>query len=118
MAVPHVSGALARIWAAFPNCKSDVVRRSIEVTAKDLGPAGKDPMFGHGLLQAEAAYDWLAKQDCAQQRTPGRGQSSGSGAERGDWQQAAAQQQPKEQQQQQQNQPKEQQQQAQSNRNA
>jgi hypothetical protein len=66
MAVPHVSGALARIWAKFPNCPSDVVRKSIEVTAKDLGPPGKDPMYGYGLLQAEAAYEWLAKQECAQ----------------------------------------------------
>lgn len=65
MAVPHVSGALARVWADFPNCKSDTVRKAIEETAKDLGPAGKDTMFGAGLLQAEAAYDWLSRQPCA-----------------------------------------------------
>jgi hypothetical protein len=64
MAVPHVSGALARIWAAYPKCSSADVRRAIEATAKDLGPPGKDTMFGHGLLQAEAAYDHLAKQEC------------------------------------------------------
>jgi hypothetical protein len=65
MAVPHVTGAVARIWADFPNCNSETVRSAIESTAKDLGPAGKDNMFGAGLLQTEAAYDWLARQPCA-----------------------------------------------------
>lgn len=65
MAAPHVSGALARIWASFPNCKADVVRKSIEVSAKDLGAPGRDNEDGHGLLQAEAAYEWLKQQPCA-----------------------------------------------------
>lgn len=75
MAVPHVTGALARIWADFPNCRSETVRRSIEESALDLGPRGKDTMFGSGLLQTEAAYDWLARQPCAKQGfTSERGQ--------------------------------------------
>lgn len=75
MAVPHVTGALARIWADFPNCKSEVVRQSIEETARDLGPSGKDSMYGHGLLQTEAAYMWMRRQPCAQAGfTPERGQ--------------------------------------------
>lgn len=75
MAVPHVTGALARIWADFPNCRSDTVRRAIEESALDLGPRGKDTMFGAGLLQTEAAYDWLARQPCAKQGfTSERGQ--------------------------------------------
>jgi serine protease len=65
MAAPHVAGGLARIWASFPNCKSDVVRKSIEVSAQDLGDPGKDTKFGHGLLQVEAAYEWLKQQPCA-----------------------------------------------------
>jgi hypothetical protein len=65
MAVPHVTGALARIWADFPNCKSEVVRAAIEETAQDLGPPGKDTMYGAGLLQTEAAYTWLSRQPCA-----------------------------------------------------
>ena len=82
MAVPHVSGALARIWADFPNCKSDVVRKSIQESAKDLGPPGKDSMFGYGLLQAEAAYNWLSRQPCA---------AAGFTEERGQKQQVAEQ---------------------------
>lgn len=75
MAVPHVTGALARIWADFPNCRSDTVRKAIEETAKDLGPSGKDTMYGFGLLQAESAYVWLSKQPCAKEGfTDERGQ--------------------------------------------
>lgn len=65
MAVPHVSGGIARIWAAYPYCPASVLRTAVESTAKDLGPKGKDIMFGHGLLQLEAAFDYLAKQPCA-----------------------------------------------------
>jgi hypothetical protein len=65
MAVPHASGAITRVWAAFPWCKADTVRTAFEESALDLGPKGKDVQFGHGLLQAEAAYDYLAKQPCA-----------------------------------------------------
>lgn len=65
MAVPHVSGGLARLWADYPYCPASVLRSAIEQTAQDLGPTGRDPMFGHGLLQLEAAYDYLARQPCA-----------------------------------------------------
>lgn len=65
MAVPHVSGGIARVWAAYPYCPASVVRTAVEQTAKDLGPKGRDVMFGHGLLQLEAAFDYLAKQPCA-----------------------------------------------------
>lgn len=65
MAVPHVSGAIARVWAAYPYCRSDVVRAAFEQTAIDLGAKGKDVQFGYGLIQAEAAFDYLAKQPCA-----------------------------------------------------
>lgn len=75
MAVPHVTGVLARVWADFPNCKSETVRKAIEVSAKDLGPAGVDTMYGHGLIQAEAAYTWLSQQSCAKEGfTDERGQ--------------------------------------------
>lgn len=65
MAVPHVSGGLARLWASYPYCTGSIIRTAVEQTAKDLGPQGRDVMFGHGLLQLEAAHDYLAKQPCA-----------------------------------------------------
>jgi subtilisin family serine protease len=65
MAVPHVTGAIARVWAVYPNCPANIVRAAFEQTAKDLGPRGKDVRFGNGLVQAEAAFDYLARQPCA-----------------------------------------------------
>jgi subtilisin family serine protease len=65
LAAAHVSGALASIWAAFPNCKADVVRKAMQVSARDLGAPGRDNKYGHGLLQAEAATKWLQQQPCA-----------------------------------------------------
>lgn len=59
MATPHVSGAIARIWAALPGCTSDQVKEALYSTAKDLGETGKDNYFGYGLLQTEDAYNYL-----------------------------------------------------------
>jgi hypothetical protein len=64
-AVPHVSGAIARVWAAFPSCDANIVRTAFQESALDLGPKGQDVQFGYGLVQAEAAYDYLARQPCA-----------------------------------------------------
>jgi subtilisin family serine protease len=71
MAVPHVTGAIARVWAVYPNCPASTVRAAFEQTAKDLGPKGKDVQFGHGLVQAEAAFDYLARQPCAKGQAAG-----------------------------------------------
>jgi hypothetical protein len=62
---PIVSGLAARIWSAFPGCSSHDVRAALERTALDVGPRGWDATSGSGLLQAEAAYDWLLQQPCA-----------------------------------------------------
>jgi serine protease len=56
MAAPHVTGAIAKIWAARPQCTNMQVRAAVEGTAKDLGPVGRDDLYGHGLVQAKAAY--------------------------------------------------------------
>jgi len=68
MATPHVSGVAARVWANFPQCSSQTVRQALEQTAMPVnGQNGKSNYTGHGLVQAEAAYDWLAAQPCALQ---------------------------------------------------
>jgi subtilisin family serine protease len=59
MAAPHVAGVAAKIWAARPACSNNQVRDALEATAKDLGDPGRDDMYGHGLIQAEAAYEYL-----------------------------------------------------------
>jgi serine protease len=58
-AAPFVSGVAARIWAARPLCTNLEVRQALEGSALDLGTAGKDDQYGHGLVQAKAAYLFL-----------------------------------------------------------
>lgn len=63
-AAPQVSGAAALVWQAFPYFSNDLVRQTLLGTATDLGVAGVDAVFGHGLLDAGAAvggparFDW------------------------------------------------------------
>jgi serine protease len=59
MATPHVSGVAALIWAQAPNKTNTQVRNALTATAEDLGAAGRDNSFGHGLIRAKAALDYL-----------------------------------------------------------
>ncbi len=55
MAAPHVSGAAAVVWAAFPNKDgSDIVSRLLG-TARPLDGQEVSPVFGHGALDLAAA---------------------------------------------------------------
>ncbi|MDO3678186.1 S8 family peptidase [Paenibacillus ehimensis] len=55
MASPHVTALAALIRSVNPKLKNTEVYRIIRGTAMDLGPAGKDPYFGHGLIDVAAA---------------------------------------------------------------
>lgn len=55
MASPHVTGTAALLLAANPGWANSVVRQRLVNTADDLGPAGSDTWFGHGLVDAENA---------------------------------------------------------------
>ena len=58
MASPHVAGLAALIIASKrlgPSPTAAAVERLIERTARDIGPAGVDPSYGHGLIDAAAA---------------------------------------------------------------
>jgi subtilisin family serine protease len=59
MATPHVTGAIAKIWAARPSCTKDQVRSAILDTALDLGDSGRDDDYGTGLVQVAKAYEYL-----------------------------------------------------------
>ncbi|MEM2143135.1 MAG: S8 family peptidase [Candidatus Thorarchaeota archaeon] len=60
MACPHVSGLVALIIAVkgkmpvgtFSDTGTNTIRGYLHSTALDLGPAGWDPSFGYGLIQA------------------------------------------------------------------
>jgi len=52
---PHVAGVAALVISANPYLTNEQVRSLLANTARDLGPAGWDPGFGHGLVDAAAA---------------------------------------------------------------
>lgn len=55
MACPHVSALAALILQKYPTATPYQVKKLIEETAKDIGPAGFDPGTGYGLIQADKA---------------------------------------------------------------
>ncbi len=55
MACPYVSALAALILEKHPTATPYQVKKLIESTAKDIGPAGFDPGTGHGLIQADKA---------------------------------------------------------------
>jgi serine protease len=60
MAAPHVSGAAALVIASGvlgPDPTPDAILRRLELTARDLGPAGYDTRYGYGLIDAGRATD-------------------------------------------------------------
>lgn len=62
IATPHVVGAAALLWNLVPDMnhngrKNDDVESLLLGTASDVGPAGKDPLYGEGILNVLKAYD-------------------------------------------------------------
>ena len=64
MATPHVSAAAALVWSHYPQCGSGDILNALKASALDLGEAGYDYKTGHGLVQVQAAYDYLADNGC------------------------------------------------------
>ena len=52
---PIVSGVAALIRSKWPSMSAKQVINRIVSTAKDAGAPGKDPLYGYGILNAEAA---------------------------------------------------------------
>jgi len=50
-AQPHVAGAALLVKQAFPEWGPEQIQRFLEERAEDLGPPGKDNLYGAGLLQ-------------------------------------------------------------------
>jgi len=64
MACPHVAGLATLIRGANPSLSAPEVRNIIRTTAKDLGPAGWDPTYGHGRIDAHAALVAALSVEC------------------------------------------------------
>jgi len=55
MATPMVAAVAAMIWSQNPYMKPAEVRARLEATATDLGPIGRDNLFGEGLVNPLSA---------------------------------------------------------------
>ncbi len=65
MAAPQVAGALALLLSAYPHLAVDTQAAALRQSALELGDPGPDDVFGYGLVDAQAAYNWLAAQPTA-----------------------------------------------------
>jgi len=65
MACPHVAAAAALAWAADPSLTTEQLRTRLQETAEDLGDAGRDNLYGYGLVNAAAAAQTAATHDVA-----------------------------------------------------
>jgi serine protease len=63
MATPHVAGAVGLIWSLAPNATGAQITAALLQTAKDLGTAGQDNVFGYGLVDTSAAALLVDPQD-------------------------------------------------------
>ncbi len=60
MAAPHVAGVAALVIANGNAITPNDVRAVLQETAEDLGPAGFDAIYGHGLIDAASALGYAA----------------------------------------------------------
>jgi bacillopeptidase F len=58
-AAPHAAGVMALLAGAFPQASVSALEAALTGSAQDLGVAGADNSYGHGLVDAMAAYQYL-----------------------------------------------------------
>lgn len=59
LAAPHVAGVLALLAGAFPSASVTELETALVRASRDLGDAGADIHYGHGLVDALAAFNAL-----------------------------------------------------------
>lgn len=69
-ASPHVAGVAALVLSVDPGLSNTQVEEILESTATDLGPGGKDDLFGHGRVDARASVLSAAAGNQASPRVP------------------------------------------------
>jgi thermitase len=70
MASPVVAGVVASMMAAKPTLSAAQVESLLFSTAVDLGAAGRDPLYGHGRVNAYAAVAAAASAAAADTQAP------------------------------------------------
>jgi len=70
MATPAVSGMAALVWSNHNECTGTEIRDALKATAEDSGATGHDDYFGHGIVKAKAASDYLTANGCGGGVTP------------------------------------------------
>jgi subtilisin len=53
MAAPHVTGMIALYMEKYPSASNRLIRDLLEWNSRDLGVAGKDRLYGAGLVQVD-----------------------------------------------------------------
>lgn len=61
MATPHVTGVAGLVWSYYPSCTASQIRNALTKTATDIDVAGRDNRTGYGLVNADAAKEYLAQ---------------------------------------------------------
>ncbi|TVQ99214.1 MAG: hypothetical protein EA403_13340 [Spirochaetaceae bacterium] len=79
MATPHVAGVAALLYAVEPGLNQAAVYSILRATARDLGAPGWDKYYGHGLVDAQAALEYLVNLRRRIPRAP-MGQEPGGGS--------------------------------------
>jgi subtilisin family serine protease len=67
---PHVAGAAALVWHAYPEYTSQEVGAFLLTSAVDLGPAGPDTAYGYGRLELPASPDVVASPEPTEETGP------------------------------------------------
>lgn len=65
MATPHVVGVAALVWSFHQSCSNEQVREALQATAQDRGAAGRDNLYGWGIVKASDAHNYLNSWGCA-----------------------------------------------------
>jgi bacillopeptidase F len=61
MAGPHVAGAMLLLKEAFPFLTGTELKEALYETAIDLGVPGEDNVYGRGMIDITAAFNYLAQ---------------------------------------------------------
>ncbi len=61
MAAPHVAGAVMLLKEAFPDLLGRDFKEALYLTARDLGIPGEDNAYGMGIIDVDAAFEFLVE---------------------------------------------------------